>query len=124
MSYLTDAEAAAARADVLALITSTGETAVHWKPNPDALSSFAGRPGLEYSESDSPVPMLLSDKQPADLLQVDHDYMVSVPWDSDLAEGHLLEFRGAQYEVVDIQRINLFGTVTHLEVAVKLRRGS
>lgn len=124
MSYLSDGEAAQARADVLDLITSTGETALLLKPDPDATAAFAGRPGLGYSESDAPVPILLADKQPADLLQVDHDYLVSVPHDTDLADGHLLQFRGAQYEVVDIQRINLFGTVTHLDVAVKLRRGS
>ncbi len=123
MSILPAHEGAAAAADVETLIRSTEETVKVLKVTPAEESGFAGQPAPTPEVTVS-VPALLADKQPSDLLQVDHDYMVSLLPDTEVEESYLLEIRGALHTIVDIKRVNLFGTVTHLEVAVKKRRGT
>ena len=123
MSYLTSEESAAAVADVLEMITSTGvEVYIHVRELPEAPGGFAGK-GLGSFNRSNATPALVADKQPSDLLQVDHDLMVTLPPDTAIVDTDRLELSGVMFEVVDIQRINLFGTVTHLEVAVKKERG-
>ncbi len=117
------AEAAQAVADVAALIQSTGEMVKILKVTPQSEGGFAGKALADQTVSAANVPALLMDKQPSDLLQVDHDYMVSLLPGTEVVDTYLLQFRGATFEVVDIKQINLFGTVTHLEVAVKKQRG-
>lgn len=123
MSYLTSIEAAEAVTDVLAMLASTGiEVYIHVRELPEASGGFAGKGPGSFNRSNA-TPALVTDKQPSDLLQVDHDLMVSLPPATSVTDDDRIELNGVMYTVVDIQRINLFGTTTHLEVAVKKERG-
>lgn len=124
MSYLSAGEAAAAVADVRALIESTGETAQLFAATHTPSGSFAGDKPTPLDVMGIQVAVLAQDKQPADLLQVDHDYVLSLLSEVTVSEGDELTFRGARFVVVDIQVLNLFGTVTHRNVAVKKQRGT
>ena len=122
MSYLTEEEAVSAISDVQALLEATEETATLHSAVVISTGSFAGEKPVEFNVPGNEIPVLVTDKQPNDLLQVDHDYMLSILPDVMIKDQDVIELREGKFQVVDIQIRNLFGTVTHQDVAVKKMR--
>lgn len=124
MSYLSTDEALSVGADILEMITSSQESAVLFTKAVAATGSFAGDGAPGFDPPGNTTPVIAQDKQPNDLLQVDHDYILLLLPDTAVKDGDEIDFRGGRFRVVDIQRVNLFGTVTHQVVAVKKLRGA
>ena len=123
MSFMTEEERQAALKDFSELLKSSGETSILHKLDMLAGGGFAGTPAPSYTAISTPLPTIARDQRAADNLQKDHDFVLLVQAEGvGVDEGDLLEFRGAKCLVVDIREVNLFGVVTHLEVAVKQPR--
>ena len=124
MSTLTADEAAAAQADVQDLIEAMGTLVTLFAAAQHPSGSFAGDRPPSMDVMGTSVSVFAQDRQPSDLLQVDHDYVLSMLPEVAVAEGDELVFRGGRFTVVDIQEVRLFGTTTHRNMAVKKLRGS
>ena len=66
---------------------------------------------------------MISAKAPEDLLQVGHEILVVVAASTQVAEGDEFTHGSGRFRVVDVVPLNLFGTVTHLELAAKKLHG-
>ena len=122
MSYLTATEATLALKDVEHLLATTGDV-IHLRARqaPPA-SGFAGDPGESFG-SPVAVPAVISAKAPEDLLQVGNELLVIVAAGTLVAEGDEFTHGAGRYRVMDVVERNLFGTVTHLELAAKKLHG-
>ena len=123
MSYLTTDEALSVTQDVAAMFASTEETAAFYRKKTSSSGSFAGDKAAGFHVPGNTLKVVAQDKQPSDLLQVDHDYVLLIEPYAIVTDEDEVDFRGSRFMVVDIQEFNLFGTVTHQAVAVKKMRG-
>lgn len=122
MSYLTASEATLALKDMDQLLAMTGDVIqLRARQTPPA-TGFAGDPGESFG-SPVAVPAVISAKAPEDLLQVGHELLVVVAAATMVAEGDEFTHGGGRFRVVDVVERNLFGTVTHLELAAKKLHG-
>ncbi len=118
MSLLTASEAALALKDVETLLGTTGDVLLLFTRQAPPATGFAGDANPGFA-SPVAVPAVLSAKAPEDLLQVGHELLVVVGAATIVAEGDEFTHGGGRYRVVDVVPRNLFGTVTHLELAAK-----
>ena len=122
MSYLTASEAALALKDVEHMLATTGDVLQLFARQAPLATGFAGDPGESFGPPVA-VPSVLSAKAPEDLLQVGHELLAVVAVATTVAEGDEFSHGGHRYRVVDVVERNLFGTVTHLELAAKKLHG-
>jgi len=122
VSYLTASEATLSLKDMDQLLAMTGDVIqLRARQTPPA-TSFAGDPGESFG-SPAAVPAVITAKAPEDLLQVGHELLVVVASATMVAEGDEFTHGAYRYRVVDVVERNLFGTVTHLELAAKKLHG-
>jgi hypothetical protein len=122
MSYLTATEETLALADMATLLTSTGDVVQLRQRQQPSPTGFAGDPGESFGPPVA-VPAVLTAKAPEDLLQAGHELLVIVGAQTVVAEGDEFTHGTWRYRVMDVVPRNLFGTVTHLELAAKKLHG-
>ncbi len=122
MSYLTATEATLALKDVDQMLATTGDVILLCARQASPAPGFAGDPGESFG-SPVAVPAVTSAKAPEDLLQVGHELLVVVAANTAVSEGDEFTHGATRYRVVDVVERNLFGTVTHLELAAKKLHG-
>ena len=101
MSYLTTDEALSVTQDIAQMLASTEESAVLYTKKPPASGSFAGDVEATFNLPGNTAPVIAQDKQPSDILQVDHDYVLIVLPTLDVTDGDEFDFRSARFRVVD-----------------------
>jgi hypothetical protein len=122
VSYLTASEATLALQDMDQLLAMTGDVLqLRARQTPPA-TGFAGDPGESFGPPVA-VPAVISTKAPEDLLQVGHEVLVVVAAATQVVEGDEFTHGAYRFRVVDVVERNLFGTVTHLELAAKKLHG-
>jgi hypothetical protein len=122
MSYLTASEADLALKDLDQMLAMTGDVIQLRARQTPLATGFAGDPGESFGTPVA-VPAVISAKAPEDLLQVGHELLVIVAAGTPVAEGDEFTHGTSRYRVVDVVERNLFGTVTHLELAAKMLHG-
>jgi len=122
VSYLTASEADLALRDMGHLLAMTGDVIQLRTRQVPPATGFAGDPGESLGPPVA-VPAVISAKAPEDLLQVGHEVLVVVAAATLVAEGDEFTHGSGRFRVVDVVERNLFGTVTHLELAAKKLHG-
>ena len=122
MSFLTASEASLALKDVEHMLATTGDVIQLFTRQAPLATGFAGDPGESFGPPVA-VPAVLTAKAPEDLLQVGHELLVVVAAATTVAEGDEFTHGAGRYRVMDVVERNLFGTVTHLELAAKKLHG-
>ena len=122
MSFLTASEVALALKDMHLMLAMTGDAIQLFTRQAPLATGFAGDANPLFA-SPVAVPAVLTAKTPEDLLQVGHELLVVVGASTPVAEGDEFTHGGYRYRVVDVVPRNLFGTVTHLELAAKKLHG-
>jgi hypothetical protein len=98
------------------LITSSGQTGKRYVPDPSAVNIYGTDD--EPFILDCEFPFEFVETPPQILTTQKTDATISVLPDQEINEGDRIEFGGAQFKVLTVESLNVFGVVSHKVVTV------
>ncbi len=116
-TFLTIAQANQIRADMKALIESSGESATRSRQVLTPVL-YGGQP-IGESVNQITFPVLRKPLPENDLIKNGNGMVLSVLPDVDVQEIDLVTVDGVHYGIAEITEFNLFGVVTHREIKLE-----